>query len=216
MVASSDDSSTRTRGRGPQPRGRATHERLLHAAEQLFVKNGYDGASMNDVARIADVGVGTLYHHFADKRALLLELIDSLGERVAAQRRTELDFAAFLGDDPRVAIDAWLRKTYARLRKRPSIYLVVLGMASRDDEVRRRYQLVEQLAVERLRTLIEFGQSRGLMRASADPQAAAFLIHHSMDMAVSQLLLRDAAASDPERVLSELCDLICRYILVSE
>lgn len=211
MVAGPEDPSTRTRG--TQPRGRATYEKLLQAAEQLFVKNGYDGTSMNDVARIADVGVGTLYHHFADKRTLLLELIDSLGERLAAQRRTELDFAAFLGNDPRAATEAWLRKTYARLRKRPSIYLVVLAMAGRDDEIRRRYQRVEQLAIERLRTLIEFGQSKGLMRASADPQAAAFLIHHSMDMAVSQLLLKDPAESDPERVLHELCDLICLYIL---
>jgi AcrR family transcriptional regulator len=29
---------------------------------------------------------GTLYHHFADKRALLLELVDCFGERLAAQR----------------------------------------------------------------------------------------------------------------------------------
>jgi hypothetical protein len=86
-------------------------------------------------------------------------------------------------------------------------------MAGRDDEVSRRYQRVEQLAVERLTALIEFGQRRGLMRASADAHAAAFLIHHSLDMAVAQLLLREHAAPGPERVLTELADLICRYIL---
>ena len=211
MVDATGEVSARRRGQ--QPRGRATRAKLLHSAERLFMQSGYDGTSMNDVARHAGVGVGTLYHHFEDKRALLLELIDCLGERLAAQRRSDLDFAAFLGEDARAAVDAWLRKAFARLRSRPSVYLVVLAMAGRDDEVRRRYQRVEQLAIERLTALIEFGQRSGLMRAGADAHAAAFLIHHSLDMAVAQLLLRDHAEPEPERVLRELCDLICRYIL---
>lgn len=201
------------RRRGPQARGRATRAKLLEAAEELFTRMGYDGTSMGDVAKRAGVGVGTLYHHFADKRALLLELIDGFGDRLAAQRRTDLDFASFLGEDARAAFSTWLRKAYARLRARPSLYLVVLGMAGRDDEVRRRYQRVEQVAVERLTALIEFGQRRGLMRAAIDAHAAAFLIHHSLDMAVVQLLLRQHSAPDPELVLTELNDLICRYIL---
>jgi len=201
------------RRRGPQARGRATRAKLLEAAEELFTRLGYDGTSMGDVARRAGASVGTLYHHFADKRALLLELIDCFGDRLAAQRRTDLDFAAFLGEDPRAAFSTWLRKAHARLRARPSLYLVVLGMAGRDDEVRRRYQRVEEVAVERLTALIEFGQRHGLMRAGLDPQAAAFLIHHSLDMAVVQLLLRQHSAPDPERVLTELTDLICRYVL---
>ena len=201
------------RRRGPQPRGRATRARLIAAAEELFLRLGYDGTSMQDVARRAGISVGTLYHHFADKRALLLELIDGYGERVAAQRRSDLDFAAFLGDDPRAAFATWLRKAHERLRARPSLYLVVLAASGRDEEVRRRYQRVEQIAVERLTALIEFGQRRGLMRASVDAHAAAFLIHHSLDMAAMQLFLREHSTPDPESVLRELTDLICRYVL---
>ena len=201
------------RRRGPQARGLATRRRLLQAAEELFTRLGYEGTSIGDVARRAGVGVGTVYHHFPDKRAILLELIDWLGDRLAAHRRTDLDFAAFLGDDPAAAIETWLRKTHARLRARPSTYLVVLALAGRDDEVRRRYQRVEQAAIEWVRALIEFGQRRGFMRAKIDPQAAAFLIHHSLDMAVAQLLLREHTAPEPERVLTELADLICRYVM---
>jgi AcrR family transcriptional regulator len=204
---------TGARRRGAQARGRATRARLLDAAERLFTQLGYDGTAMGDVARAAGVGVGTLYHHFTDKRALLLELIDRWGDRLATQRRTDLDFAVFLGDQPRLAIEGWLRRAYARLRDRPSVYLVVLGLAGRDAEVRQRYDRIEQLAVERLTALIEFGQRRGLMRAGLDAQAAAFLIHHSLDMAVVQLLLRERASPEPSHVLGELADLICRYIL---
>jgi len=208
-----DSPSVVTQRRGPQLRGRVTRAKLLDAAEQLFTRLGYEGAGMGDVAERAGVGVGTLYHHFTDKRALLLELIERWGDRFAAQRRTDLEFETFLGDNPRQAIESWLQRAHARLRSRPSLYLLVLGLAGRDEEVRRRYQRVEQLAVERLAALIEFGQRRGLMRKGLDAEAAAFLIHHGLDMAVAQLLLREPQIAESERVLKELADMICRYIL---
>jgi AcrR family transcriptional regulator len=201
------------RARGSQARGRATRAKLLDAAEGLFTRHGYDGTAIGDVARRADVGVGTLYHHFADKRAILLELVERWGDRVAAQRPSERDFSAFLGEQPRAAIERWLRRAYARLRDRPSVYLVVLGMAGRDPEVRERYRRVERLAVERWAELIRFGQRRGLLRRGLDAEAGAFLIQHSLDMAVVQLLLREHATPEPERVLGELAELICRYLL---
>jgi AcrR family transcriptional regulator len=229
-VAVSTTSSS-ARKRGPQARGQVTRARLMDAAEVLFKQRGYDGTSIGDVAREAGVGVGTVYHHFPDKRAILLELVERWGDRVAGHRRSELDFATFLEEDPRRAIHGWLARTYQRLRARPSIYLVVLALADRDDEVRRRYQRIEQLAIERLTALIEFGQRRGLMRADVDAAAAAFLIHHSLDMAVTQLLVRGYAADAapragataalregraqplPEIVLEQLGEMICRYVL---
>lgn len=207
------DLDTGTRRRGAQPRGRATRLRLLDAAEYLFTRQGYDGTAMGDIAARANASVGTLYHHFADKRAMLLELIERWGDRIATQRRGDLDFAAFLGAEPRAAVERWLHKVYARLRDRPSLYLIVLGMAGRDDEVRRRYQRIEQIAIERLTALIEFGQRRGLFRSQLDPHSAAFLIHHSLDMAIAQLLLRDQTVS-AQRVVAELTDMICRYVMM--
>lgn len=203
------------RRRAPQARGHATRERLLDCAEELFKQHGYDGTTIGDVARRADVGVGTVYHHFGDKRAVLLALIDRWGDRVANQRRRELSGADFFERDPRGAIHAWLQSTYERLSRGPSIYLVVLALADRDDEVRQRYRRIEQLAIERLTALIEFGQRRGLMRADVEPEAAAFLVHHSLDMAVTQLLVRGRAHRDPQGVLRELAEMFCCYVLVS-
>jgi AcrR family transcriptional regulator len=204
---------SRVGGRRTQARGQATRERVLAAAEALFREGGYDGSSMNDVARRAGVGVGTLYHHFPDKRALLLELIDRLGDRVAAQRKSELELEAFLGTDPRAAIARWLERAHARLQSRPSLYLVMLDLASRDREVSRRYRRIEELAIDRLTDLLEFGQRRGLVRKAMDARAAAFLVHHSIDMAAMQIFLRGDRAPEPAKVLSELADMICRYVL---
>ena len=39
-----------------------------------------------------------------------------------------------------------------------------------------------------------------------------FLIHHSLDMAMVQLLLREQTGPAPERVLAELTELFSRYV----
>jgi AcrR family transcriptional regulator len=168
---------------------------------------------MAGVAQQARVGVGTVYHHFPDKRSLLLELIDDWGDRLAARRRSDLELERFVGDDPRAAIARWLRRAYERQRKEPSLYVVVLGLADRDPEVRRRFERIEHAAIQRLREFIEFGQRRGLMRADAHAAGAAFLIHHAIDMAATQLLVREVTDPPHEAVLEELVDMICRYIL---
>ena len=201
--------------RRPQARGLVTRERLLRSAETLFTRRGYDGTAMSDVARQAGVGVGTLYHHFPDKRTLLLDLVDDWGDRVAAERRTEESFETLLGEDPHASIHRGLRASYERLKRKPPLYLLVLGLAERDPEVRARYQRIEQIAIERLRALIEFGQRRSLMRGDLDAGSAAFLIHNAIDMAVVQLLVREGTGADPDRVLEALADMICRYVLRS-
>jgi AcrR family transcriptional regulator len=196
-----------------QARGLATRARILAAAQASLTQGGYDGTSMAGVAQRARVGVGTVYHHFPDKRSLLLELIDDWGDRVAARRRSDLELERFVGDDPRAAIARWLHRAYERQRKEPSLYVVVLGLADRDPEVRRRFQRIEQAAVQRLREFIEFGQRRGLMRADADAASAAFLVQHAIDMAATQLLVREVIDPPHEAVLEELVDMICRYLL---
>ncbi len=196
--------------RRPQARGVVTRQRLLTSAEELFTRRGYDGTAIGDVAARAGVSIGTLYHHFGDKRALLLALVDAWGERIA--RRGGLDPARFLGDDPRTALDGWLRRSYERLRKRPSIYLVVLALADRDPEVRARWAAIQTAGLERLRALVVHGQERGLMRADLDPEATAFLIHHAIDMAAMQLLVLPAPPVAPERVLAALCQMIARTL----
>lgn len=47
-----------------------TRSRLLDAALAVFLERGYDDASLGEVTTRADLGTGTLYLHFRDKRAL--------------------------------------------------------------------------------------------------------------------------------------------------
>jgi AcrR family transcriptional regulator len=53
---------------------RRNHERILEAARELFAEGQHD-VPMEEIARRAGVGVGTLYRHFADKEALMGDLV---------------------------------------------------------------------------------------------------------------------------------------------
>ncbi len=49
--------------------------RLLLAAAQLFVKKGYSGASLSEIAAVCNIKKSSLFHHFVSKEAIALETI---------------------------------------------------------------------------------------------------------------------------------------------
>jgi AcrR family transcriptional regulator len=56
---------------------RRNRERIMAAAREQFATHGRS-AQMEDIAASAELGVGTLYRHFADKRALVTAMVQEL------------------------------------------------------------------------------------------------------------------------------------------
>lgn len=52
---------------------------LLDAALERFARKGYHDTSMDEIAEAAGVTKPVLYHHFASKTDLFLELLDTVG-----------------------------------------------------------------------------------------------------------------------------------------
>jgi AcrR family transcriptional regulator len=71
---------------------RRNRERVLAAARAVFAAQGHE-AQMDDVARQAEVGVGTVYRHFPTKEALIEALAVEAFERVASAARAALEIA---------------------------------------------------------------------------------------------------------------------------
>ncbi|GGN75345.1 TetR/AcrR family transcriptional regulator [Nocardia rhizosphaerihabitans] len=55
----------------------ANRARMLSAAKELFIDRGYAATTMKAIAERAGMAVQTLYFTFANKRAILLELLDT-------------------------------------------------------------------------------------------------------------------------------------------
>jgi AcrR family transcriptional regulator len=86
---------------------RRNYERLVAEARVCFAAHGTD-ASLEDVARRAGVGIGTLYRHFPNRQSLMSAVFeDAVGELIARAR--ELRDAP----QPCVALVSWLREMVA-------------------------------------------------------------------------------------------------------
>lgn len=123
--------------------GVPTRERLLDAAVDVCVESGYEGATLTEIARRAQVSTPAIYSHFADKAALMvaasqrqLERVSSANAEVsssvldtverwidpdrAALRHfvVELHMAAARHDDLRTLLSAWHRENAATSTER--------------------------------------------------------------------------------------------------
>lgn len=49
-------------------------DQVLHGAREVFMRDGFEGASVDDIARAAGVSKATLYSYFPDKRLLFMEM----------------------------------------------------------------------------------------------------------------------------------------------
>lgn len=61
-----------------------TRERILEAALDVFARKGYHGASVDDIVRASATSKGAVYHHFPNKEAVFLALVDDFAARLAA------------------------------------------------------------------------------------------------------------------------------------
>jgi len=84
-------------------------DRIVEVAREVFREHGYD-ASLDEVAKRAGVGAGTLYRHFPTRDALLDAIMQSWVDRVNEGTEKAL---AFEGPDRELLI-GWL-ETYAAL-----------------------------------------------------------------------------------------------------
>jgi TetR/AcrR family transcriptional regulator, transcriptional repressor for nem operon len=72
-------------------RGRATRERILDAASELFYRQGVGATGLDQVIAASGTGKGQLYHYFADKRTLVHAVIDRQVTTVLAAQQARLE-----------------------------------------------------------------------------------------------------------------------------
>jgi AcrR family transcriptional regulator len=98
-------------GRPPkvESHGTPTRERLLNAAADACVEFGYEGATLSDIARRADVSTPAIYSHFSGKADLLVEACQRELNTISSGRLREVDGLRELAQ-------AWIQPDFARSR----------------------------------------------------------------------------------------------------
>jgi len=162
------DSSRRPVTQPVTRRGQVTREKLLAAAEDAIGERGYDQTSIADITQRAGVAQGTFYIYFADKKAILVELVRELSHSL----RQEIAQAT-AGHTDRLAVErAGLRAFFDFTHRHRNLYKVVRQAEFVDEEVYRSYyRRMAEGYVRGLAQAMDAGQIRRL-----DPECLAYCL----------------------------------------
>ncbi len=160
----------------------AKRRQILDGARRVFLADGFDGASMNDIARVAGVSKGTLYVYFNSKEQLFEALIREDRQQQAERLVIPADAA-----DPRAALAAWGRELIALMTQPEMIALVriVIGATAKFPNLGRAfYESGPCYGETKLAARLEAWRAEGALHFD-DGRVAA---RHFIDLAKSGLL----------------------------
>ena len=80
--------------RPPEVRKGRKYDQVLQGARSVFMADGFEGASVDEIARVAAVSKATLYSYFPDKRLLFMEVANAECARQSAEAIDNIDMAA--------------------------------------------------------------------------------------------------------------------------
>jgi AcrR family transcriptional regulator len=145
---------------------------IVQAAAQIFRQKGYHAASMQDIADAVGLQKASLYHHFASKQDILLEILDGALDILIADMQAVLDMDLPPEDQLRQAMRAYIN----RVTQEASL-AAVLQLEHRNLDPRRRARhITRRDRYDNLwRELIRRGIDRGTFRPM-DERMVAFAL----------------------------------------
>ncbi|MFB9593731.1 TetR/AcrR family transcriptional regulator [Streptomyces racemochromogenes] len=183
-----------TRGDAARPSrrtdARLNRERLVTAAHEVFTEAG-PGASLNEIARRADVGPGTLYRHFPNRQTLLTAVLE---DRVQALCEHAEKLCA--SDSADAALAQWLDAFLAHARANHG-----MGSALMVNEPDVPDSDCHQLILNAAASLLTRAQHHGTVRSDL---TAGDLVRLITGLALSTV--RDEDAEAARRLLALVLD----------
>ena len=153
-------SATPKPARKPRSDAQRNRERILEVAKQVFTRRGAD-ASMDEIAKRAKFGPGTLYRHFQTRDDLLAAVyITEVEKLAAAQKKLSADLL------PIEALRAWLLVFIEYIATKKIIAPALNAMAGGPSRV---FQQSAQIMEEAANALASHAISSGDLRPDVDP-----------------------------------------------
>jgi|SRR5690242_5625734 TetR/AcrR family transcriptional regulator, transcriptional repressor for nem operon len=182
-------------------RGAATRSRIIDAAANLIYVHGVERTSLDEVMAASGVSKSQLYHYFADKDALVLEVITKQTERVLGAQQPHLDAL-----DSLAALKAW-RNVMVRLNKATGGRGCPLGslaseLANDSEPARKRLADGFSMWRDRIENGLAKMQERGELMPSADPRELALALLGAVEGGL--LLAKTTRSSRPLEIALDM------------
>jgi AcrR family transcriptional regulator len=192
--------------------GRSARKRqaILDAAATIFLRQGYLGTSMDEIATRAGVSKQTVYKHFADKERLFVEIVVATVDEISDPVHEEV---LQLLESSRPALERDLRELAGRLLARVlqprvvELRRLVIGEASRFPELGRAfYERGPWRTIDALAQAFEGLAARGVLRLDDPRLAAAQFNWLVMSMAINAAMFLGEDAIPREAEMRSIVD----------
>ncbi|HEX3026583.1 MAG TPA: TetR/AcrR family transcriptional regulator [Clostridia bacterium] len=148
--------------------------RILMAATNEFAKNGFEHTNVNEIAKNAEVSVGSLYKYFDSKRDIFLTTV----RYCASILKTVLDGVMKDNDDWQIKVEKIIHAIQVYSRESKVIIQLYNEMATQSNSgiVIETVEEVEALSAELYSGLIQKEKQKGGIRADCDSRMFAFFL----------------------------------------
>jgi AcrR family transcriptional regulator len=169
---------------------RRSHERLLTAAAEAFTEKGAE-APLEDIAKRAGVGIGTLYRHFPSRLDLQEAVYRTQVSVVCAQGDDLID-----GPSPEDAFGSWLRALASYLVTKRGLASALIAAKGKDSEVISQCSTIMRDTISRL---LQRAQEAGAVRADLTSTDVMMVVH-------GVVVATERAPDQADRMLSLMLD----------
>lgn len=183
----------------PAEEENAKRRQIIAGARAVFLAQGFDAASMNDIARAAGVSKGTLYVYFKHKEQLFEAIVEEQCD-LQAEGIFDLD----PNDHDVEAVLTRLGHAYIRFLCRPekaSAIRIVIAIADRMPELGRKfYERGPARGIAKLASYIAAQVEAGLLAVADCELAAAQLMEACQAMLFKSMVFNFAGEPSQQRV----------------
>ncbi len=189
-------------------------DQVLEGARQVFMRDGFEGASVDEIARVAGVSKATLYSYFPDKRLLFSEVA-----RLECNRQAEEALDLLDQDAP---VEEALREAATRIVQfflsdfGQQVFRICVAESHRFPDLGRRfYESGPKLARERITQMLQPYVAKGVLKIDdMDLAANQFAELCKSDLFMRSLcgVCREVTQADIDRIVGGAVDMfLARY-----
>jgi len=192
-----------------QTRSIKTKEKIRNVAYQLFCEKGYFKTTTNEIAKVAEVSIGSLYFYYRDKDMILVEILDRYNEsflKVHESMNVQLESYR---EKPRLWITGLMEEMIKshRASKEFNKELKILShsMPEVSAVMEKQQETVRQMTLDYLKAFYD-------MLRVKDLEAASIVVVNIMSSLVDQIVFQDNPVDD-SRIIKEGVDAIHQYLI---
>lgn len=148
-----------------------TRQKLLEAAKEVFLQEGFQKATISQMIKKANIGYGTAYVHFEGKEDLLIVLMENVMERFF--EIAEISFRPKSKQEAEAIITtqalAFLKMAEAE-REMMQVFEQAIGVSSLISD---KWKVIRERFIQRISQDVSYAQQTGLARTELDHEIIA-------------------------------------------